>query len=73
MHGKAGKTELGMKHNLGTMANGNIVFGKQNKMPQFQGCHPGEEPFRRDYRDKKIHFPKQPYVVRLYRTLDWPQ
>lgn len=72
-HGKAGKTELWMKHNLGTMENENIVFGNQNKMPQSQCFHTREQPLRKDYRDKKIHFPKWHYVVRLHGTLHWPQ
>lgn len=42
MHEKAEKTELWVKRNLGTVANGNNVFGNQNKMPKSQGCHTWE-------------------------------
>lgn len=73
MHEKAEKTELWVKRNLGTMANGNNVFGNQNKMPKSQGCHTWEQPFRKDYRDKKIHFPKCHYTLRLHGMLHWPQ
>lgn len=73
VHRKAGKTELWMKHNLGTMANESIVFRNQNKMPKSQGCHTWEQPFRKDDRSKKIHFPKCHYVLRLHGTLLWPQ
>lgn len=73
VHGKAEKTELWMKHNFGTMANGNIMFENQNKMPESQGCHTWEQLFRKDYRDKKIHFLKCPYTLKLHGPLHWPQ